>query len=964
MYTITLNTRTLRLASVWLCAGMALAGCGLVSGHGSLANGQKDQAEGKYRAAYIEAKKVLQNDQDNGAAWLLLGKASLMRGMPKDALNDFQKAKANGVSEKQLAVPVGRALRVTGQYDKLLKTLPADKSFKPDLQARIEVLRGDAYRGLDQAEKAEQAYQAALQLDPNHVGALLGLASVAAAAHHTASAHKYMKQAMAAAPDNPEVWKAKADMAFANKDLDTAQKAYQKALQTKGNDWLPQDRFVARMNLARVQMQQGHFDKALANIQTLEKMAPQQPQPHYLHAVVLYRQGHLDDAISQLQLVLKSSPNNVRAQFLMGAVNYAKANYGQAQMYLSNVMGMAPKSVDARKLLALTFYRQGRSEQALTTLHPLVSDKMSDAELLALMQRAAAHGPGHSKAGTPAQSASSRMQRMAPLSHSQNPQFDSVNQALASGNAAKAIKLLKAMPAGDDAMETQRHALLVKAYVLDKQVDKAVKSAADYASAHPNDSAAHLLYGTALVADRQHDKARAQYSKAYKLDPKNITALLNLGSLDVLDHHYKDAEDHYKTALKKSPHNVAAMIALGKLAMVQNDHAHAIKWLKQAIAAEPQFTGAYIRLIVLYSRLGQFDQAAETARQLVKAEPNNPVALNALGAAELNAGHHQKALKPLKQAVKLAPNNATYLINLAHAQVLLEKPEAAEDNLEKAIKAAPGKAKAATMLAFMKLHDHDLPGALALARTLQQQPATKMAGYSLEGDLYMASKSYGKAAKAYKQGLQVHHSRPLVIRQFMALKADGASHPEAGLRDWLAEHENDMAIRMLLAQYELGHGQETAATKQYQKILKAYPSNISALNNLAWLYIKQDKPQALTLATKAYKLAPKSAGVADTYAWALIADKQYKKALPILQQAAKAAPKSPTIQYHLAVAQARSGDRRGARTTLMALEKSDPKFPEHQAADKLYRQLGGSVSGIDEKSTRHPNDQAQRGDKS
>ena len=84
------NLRTFRHGLALLCGILLLAGCGLASGRGSVEAGTRYLAQGKYRAAYIEAKKVLQRDQKNGKAWLLLGRASLMMGDPNDALGDFE----------------------------------------------------------------------------------------------------------------------------------------------------------------------------------------------------------------------------------------------------------------------------------------------------------------------------------------------------------------------------------------------------------------------------------------------------------------------------------------------------------------------------------------------------------------------------------------------------------------------------------------------------------------------------------------------------------------------------------------------------------------------------------------------------------------------------------------------------------------------------------------------------------
>ncbi|KRA33121.1 exosortase [Rhodanobacter sp. Root627] len=935
MRKIKLNTRTVRYGSLLLSMGLLLGACGLTGGDRGLAAGVQDQADGKYRAAYIEAKKVLQKDSKNGPAWLLLGRASLMLGDPKDALNNLQKAQANGVPEAEWSVPMGQALLVTQQYDKLLKTLSLDAQLDTPIKASVLRLRGDAYRALEQFDQAEQSYKAALALDPKDPQSLLGLAKLASIANKPDAAGQYVQQALTASPESPQAWVAKGDLAFDAGEFAAAESDYQKVLGFTKPDWLPQEHFYTLLRLANVQAQQNKLDAALESIQTLEKMSPEQPYPRYLHAVVLYKQGHLDDAVSQLQQVLKGSPNSEQAQMLMGAVNYAQGNYAQAEMYLSNVMGINRNNTKARRLLALTFYREGRSSQALNTLRPAVEGTPSDAELLALLQGAAAAG-----AGTPEGKAGAAGKKAV----SSDP-FAPAEEAIAAGQGSEALSLLQAMPAGDAASEARRSRLQVITYVREKRAGDAVKVAAEYASKHPQDSAAHLVYGTALIAAGQRPEARAQYEQAAKLDPKDLATLLSLGSLDSLEGRYKDAAGRYDAVLKQDPRNEAAMMALGRLAMVQGDKAGAIKWCKQAIDAAPKSPTAYIALMMLYSQSGQFDEAVGTATRLVEAVPDNPGALNALGAAQMNAGHASEALKPLQQAVKLAPEAPLYRTNLARAQLINKNTKDAQSNLEQVIKADPGQLQAVALLASVKLQAHDLPGALSLARALQAQADTKAAGFALEGDLYMANKAYGDAAKAYQQGLKISYDRSLVVKTFLALSEDGAEKPEAVLSDWLAKHPDDAATRMLLAQHYLTHKQNAPAAAQYEQLLKANPSDINALNNLAWVYTQQGNGKALAIAERAYKLAPTSPSVQDTYAWALIAGDQALAALPILVKAAKAAPKAAAIHYHLAVAQARTGDKAGARTTLESLQKSAAAFDDKQAAEILYRELGGAGAG-------------------
>lgn len=935
MRSIKLKIRTMRFALMLLCLGLSLGGCGLFGGHGNLAAGARYQTEGKYRAAYIEAKKVLQRDDKNGAAWLLLGRSSLMLGNTSDALSDLENARANGVPASQWILPMGQALQVTGQYDKLLKVVSADAVTDPKTKAGVDVLRGNAYLGLKQLDEARQSYQDALALDPNAPRALVGLARISASSNDMESADKYVQQALAVAPQNPQAWIFKGDLALHKQDFAGAETDYMKVLGFKHPDWLPREHFYTLARLATARAQQGKFDQALGSIRTLEKMSPQNPYPHYLHAVVAYRQGHLDDATSELQQVLKVQPNNVKAQLLMGAVNYAQGNYAQAEMYLSNVMGMDQKNVHARKLLALTFYREGRSHQALDTLRPVAGNHLSDPQLLAILQKAATEGAG--KNG-PASAA-------AAIDNPTDARFAKAGRAIANGHEAQAIRLLKEMPTGDASSEARRNTLLVMAYLSEKRPDEAVKVAAAYAAKNQDKSNAHLLYGTALVAADKRAEAHTQFATAHTLNPKDVAALLSLGSLDALEGRYKNAAGRYQAALKQEPHNATALTALGRLDMLRGDKAEAMKHFKQAIDAAPKSPSAYLGLLILYSESGQMDKASSTAKELAKANPHNPAALNALGTTELNAGHRDEALASLQQAVNLAPDIPLYRTNLARAQVLDKDTKHAKDNLLKVIKTDPSQVTAVTLLAFMKLQDHDLAGAIALAQRLQKQTATRAAGFGLEGDLYMADKSWSKAATAYQHGLKIHYDRRFVLRNFLALSRSGAKHPENGLRDWLDKHPDDAASRLLLGQYYLDHAQNTPAAHQYEKVLDAYPSNVAALNNLAWIYVTQHNPKALALAEKAYKLAPDSPGIADTYGWALIAANKPASALSILTKAAKAASKVPAIQYHLAVAQARNGDKAAARVTLAALQKSGVDFPDRQAAQKLYHELGGAAEG-------------------
>lgn len=922
---------SLRAGSVvlCLCASALLTGCGLSGTRGSVTAGEQFIAAGKYRAAYIEAKKVLQRNDKDGSAWALLGESSLMLGNPRDAVSELENARKNGVPAGQWAVPLGRAMLILQHYNTLLRTLDASQVQAPAPRARVEVLRGEAYLALRQPDAAKQSFESALAVNAKDSGALVGLARLAASQDDLESANNYVQRAVEANAQDPEAWIFRGDLAFAANDFAGAESDYEKALGLKSTDLLPQEQFYARARLADAQTRQDQFAAALTNIATLEKMAPEQPYPHYLHAVVFYKQGHLDDATAQLHQVLKAVPDSAPAQMLLGAVNYAQGNYGQAEMYLSNVIGLDPKSVEAQKLLALTLYREGRSHEALTTLRAALPGKPTDAALLAMLQQQVTAG-----AALPGASAE-------PAATGVPGEFAPAGQALASGDAAEAIRLLKALPPGAAGTQATRESLLVLAYLRESQVNEAVKTSEEYASKNPSDSAAHLLYGTALIAAGKRNEARAQYETAYKLDPKNLAALMNLGSLDAEGHDYGAAAAHYQAVLKIDSNNTDALTALGEVAMLQGDTHLAESRFKQAIQSSPKAGAAYLRLLSLYAHTGRLTDAVAIAKQYVAAAPADPAALNALGSAQLDARAYPAALAPLAEAVKEAPQKPLYRLNLARAQIFNKQDAEAEKNLRQVVASAPDLVMASALLAFLKLQDGDLPAALNVARTLQKRPATRAAGYSLEGDLYMNRKQYLQAAAAYQAGLGKDYTRPLAVKAFFALNSSRSPSADRILQDWLTKHPDDGGVHLLLAQYYLDHSHNKLAEEQYQQTLASLPANVDALNNLAWLYTQSGDARALATATRAYKLAPQSPSVQDTYGWALVKSGQPAEALPILAHAAKAAPGVLAIQYHLAVAEVSTGSKAEAKTTLATLLKQSASFEGKADAERLFKELGG-----------------------
>jgi Flp pilus assembly protein TadD len=159
------------------------------------------------------------------------------------------------------------------------------------------------------------------------------------------------------------------------------------------------------------------------------------------------------------------------------------------------------------------------------------------------------------------------------------------------------------------------------------------------------------------------------------------------------------------------------------------------------------------------------------------------------------------------------------------------------------------------------------------------------------------------------------------------------------LEDWLESHPGDTRVRLVYSDALAASGDSRGAAANLEKVLRAEPDNVTALNNLSWLYHQAGDDRALALARRAYQLQPKSPHVADTLGWILLAEGQVPEAVSTLAEASMLAPREPDIAFHYAAALARHGARPEAERRLRTLLADYQHFGERNAAQELLAQL-------------------------
>lgn len=929
------RTRRTRRTDRWTALGVAaalalaqLAGCAPDTPQDLVASAQAYLDKRDPRAAIVQLKAALQQDPNSGLARYLLGRALLDSGDPGSAIVELGKAQDLRHADRDVVPALARALLLSGQYRRVTTDYAsvqlADKAAMADLQATLAA----AWGAQGDRERTEQAVAAALALVPEHGPARVLQARMLAGARRYGEALALVQKVLAREDTLHDAWHLLGELLwYVQKDEKGATEAFRRALALE-KAYVPAHSALISLAIARRDV-----DAMKAQLGQLREVLPKHPQTRFVEAQIAFVQRDYARAREITQALLRVAPDHAGTLQMAGAIEFQNGSLLLAETHLNKALQQAPQLPVARRLLGQTYLRLGQPQRTLAVLEPMISGEGADAEAIsvaadaflqlaqpgraeALFLRAAELAPGDA-----------RVRTALALTH------------LARGDADTAFSELEAVAARDKGSFADM--ALISARLKRGEYAQALAAVDAMSKKQPDTALVAMLRGRIHQARGDGKAARAELERALAIDPMYFPAAASLAQLDVAAKRPEDSIPRFEAMVRTDPRHVNARLAIADLRLragAPREQVAAL--LAEAIKLTPAEAAPRLALVDLHLRAKDFKAALAVAQDASAALPSNLDVMDALGRAQFEAGDLQQALNTFRRLAGASPNTAQTHLRLADLHLALRDPRAAEASFRRALEAQPDSQPAQRGLVNLALADKRPRDALAVARTMQQQRPHAAAGWLFEADIQQRLKNPTAAIAAYRNGLRQRPHPELAARLHAALLAAGQrAEADRLAAEWDRDRPGDPTMDQHLAGVAITRGDFAQAEQRLARVVERQPDNALALNNLAWLMVRQGRSGAVPLAERANELLPGRPPLMDTLAGALAAEKQWQRALALQKEVVERAPEDFYLRLNLARIAIQAGDKELARSELEKIARHGGRSGLQADAAQLLKTL-------------------------
>ncbi len=880
--------------------------------------------KGDLRGANLQLRTAVRDEPDNADAHALLAQLQLAGDDPIAAEREIKRAMALKWDHAGALAVLSQAYMRQGKWQAILDDIPASGA-TPEQTAYFLMARAVAQRGLKDVAGANATLAEAERIAPQNAEIHLTAARFAVADKKPDVAMDEVDRSLALEPNRADSLQMKAQLLAAKNDRDGAIAELTSAIKAAP---ARSDLMVERAVLLIA----ANKDKeATDDINAVLAREPKTPSALFMKAVLLIRGGKFADANETLQQIDAQLPAFQRGLYFKAMVKAAVGQTAQAQDAIIAYANRNPTDLDGVRLLARIELTAKRPDVAIPFLLRAVQGGAKDPELLDLLGQAYAMDGKQDEAARVLQQASASSSNPAQLSRVAAARLQMGDLAGAATDLQHSIDIAPSQPA---AMEA-----LVGTAIRLGELDRAQEALDQLRKQVGDTEVVGNLSGVIKLARLDPQGALADFTATAEKFPDSVPARLNEAKVLLQLNRPNDAIPVLQGVLDKHPAQADALSLLSQILIAQKRAPEAIATAERARKAEPNNLGLVQGEAQIYASTKEYDKALQVLDS-AKVDGKTPVALlPLLGRLQLAAGQTDAAKRTFADLVAAEPNNVTAVLSDLELLDRDKDYDAARRVADDALGRQPGNVALMQARVRIDLLDKGVDAALQEADKLRALPANMPAAATLRGGVLMGAQRYKDAAAAFGDEYRKEPSQALALALAQAQFAAGdQAGSDSTLRQWLSGHPDDAAAANALASNDIAGKRYDDAERNLNTVLKQRPSDVVALNNLAWIYQQKGDKRARELAQRAFQELP-TPEVTDTLGWILTSQGDAARALPLLEFAANARPNNASMRYHLAVALKDLNRPDDALKVLKPVVDSSAAFDERPQAQTLLAQL-------------------------
>lgn len=846
------------------------------------------QRQGELRASTLEARNAIELQSDQPDPYFIILENLLAAGDAENAERqldqliaamDENETDITPANQSQASLIRAEANFHQGEFEDALAALESASFSDRAKQLDAKLLEAKIYHASGDYQRAKEAFEAARDIDNSSALPLIGLSRLAFSMGNDDEVTALLEEAETVDSSEPELWLWKGQLFQAREQWEQSEEAYIKALEDIGQfDVMTRRKYETMSSLIAVLRAQGKSSEAFVYEEILAKSGPGMIRSSLIAAQEAYNRGDLNEAARNLEEILRQAPGHTQSNLLLGMIRFRQGRVDDAEKLLSPIVE-ATDSEEASKLLAATRIKLRDPESAKAILANL-KDSGSDPSTTALAGIAAL-ASGDLETG---ETLIRKSLEQNPDNHALRLRFARYLTEVRKFDEAieNAETVIEASPENDSARIVH-----IQALARSGQPENATNAAEEWIEDRPSEQTPLLMRGQLALEAENLKEAESYFTKAQQAFPDSSGPLVALGNMELSRENNDKARDYFGRALKLDPDNRQALVGFSRV----NSRDVTLSMMNTLTESHPEATGPKLLLLDAALTDGDDTRAEElTAQLLDREEPDVPsasepatISIYSGVAAQMRGENPQRAAAILERARVLFPENERVALQAADLAFQTGEPKAARE----------------IMRETKRLHPES-------------------AGpYLIEASFFERQGENRQASELYELALTKDNAANIHVGYIRSLQAD--SQIESALQaaeDAIEIHPSNPSVLMTSAILFQNQQQMSKAVDAYQTLLELTPSNVVALNNLAWIYHEDGDQRAMELAKRAYELQPENGAIADTYGWILFKSGRTEESLEVLKKAHELQPDSSEIAMHLAEAYKATGNTTEAKRIL------------------------------------------------